>query len=89
MKSASPEALIDVPGVAGIWWYRSSPATARFGTDGRDLQITYCYLDGNPTEVAPLLGDRVKGRWTSLGGKGLLAAPFFVIVPFDWSRHLP
>jgi hypothetical protein len=84
---ASPEALIDVPGVAGIWWYHG--AQDAFAGDSRGLQVTYCYLDADPVATAALLGERMRERWASGAVKGLLAAPFFTIVPFDWSRHLP
>ena len=86
---ASPEALIDVPGVAGVWWYRGSPDAGALGGDSRGLQITYCYLDEDPVAVAPLLAERMRQRWESGAVKGQLAAPFHTIVPFDWGRHLP
>jgi hypothetical protein len=31
----------------------------------------------------------VQARWTSGAVKGLLAAPFCTIVPYDWGRYLP
>lgn len=86
---ATPEALIDVPGVAGIWWFRGSTASEGLGQQGTDLQITYCYLDADPVETAALLGERMRERWASGAVTGLLAAPFQTIVPFDWGRHLP
>lgn len=86
---ASPESLIEVPGVAGIWWYRGTEAPAGLGQDSRGLQMTYCYLDADPVATAALLGKRMRERWASGGVKGLLAAPFHTIVPFDWGRHLP
>jgi hypothetical protein len=86
---ASPEALIDVPGVAGIWWYHGSEPPHGLAADSRGLQITYCYLDADPTATAALLRERMRDRWASSTVQGLLAAPFLTIVPFDWARHLP
>ena len=79
---ASPASLIDLPGVAGVWWYRGKG-------DAADKQITYCYLDEDPVACAPALGEAMKQRWASGEVQGLLAAPFYTVVPFDWGRHLP
>ncbi len=86
---ASPEALINVPGVAGLWWFDGSVAPEPFGSDSRGRQITYCYLDRDPVAVAMSLNDVMQQRWASGEVEGLLAAPFFTIVPFEWARHLP
>jgi hypothetical protein len=85
---ASPEDLIDVPGVAGVWWYRGFPSQS-LGGDSRGVQVTYCYLDDDPVAAAAPLGERMRQRWASGAVQGLLAAPFYTIVPFDWTRHLP
>lgn len=81
--------LVDVPGVAGAWWYHGALAPAPFSTDARGVQVTYCYLDDDPVATAERLGALVRQRWDSGDVRGLLAAPFHLIVPFDWSRHLP
>ncbi len=86
---ASPADLIDIPGVAGVWWHHGSKAPAPYDYDARGRQITYCYLDEDPVAVAAQLGEAMKKRWASGAVKGLLAAPFYAIVPFDWARHLP
>ena len=57
--------------------------------DARGRQITYCYLDEDPVAVAARLGAEVRRRWATGAVKGLLAAPFYAIVPFDWARRLP
>lgn len=85
---ASPEALIDVPGVAGIWWHHGTE-TEPYGAQGRGRQITYCYLDEDPVAVAAQLGAEVQRRWASGSVQGLLAAPFYAITSFDWARRLP
>lgn len=85
----SPEPLIDVPGIAGIWWFHGGVAADPYDSDTRGRQITYIYIDGNPVEVAAALRARLLDRWSSGAARGVLAAPFFVVVPFDWSRYLP
>lgn len=82
---SSPEGLIDVPGVAGIWWYQG----AIYPDSSTDLQITYCFLDDEPLTVAKTLNERMNERWASGMVKARLASPFYTVVPFDWSRHLP
>jgi hypothetical protein len=86
---ASPQALVEVPGVAGVWWYRGSPGAPGFGEMSAGKQITYCYLDEDPVAVAARLAAPVRARWASGAVKGLLAAPFFCPVPFEWARYLP
>jgi hypothetical protein len=85
---ASPASLAELPGVAGVWWYTGAVAPAPYGADARGRQFTYCYLDDDPTAAAAL-GEAMQSRWRSGEVRGLLAAPFFTIVPFDWARHLP
>lgn len=86
---SSPANLVDVPGVAGVWWYHANKSPAPYDKDGTGLQVTYCYLDADPVEVAARLSDIVKARWASGEVEGLLAAPFYAVVPFEWSKHLP
>jgi len=86
---ASPEALLDAPGVAGIWWHHGLPAPSPYGGDASGRQITYCYLDTDPVTAGRALGELARARWSNGKVRGLLAAPFFTVVPFEWSRHLP
>ena len=86
---ASPEALVEVPGVAGVWWYHGGLAPDPYGTDARGRQITYCYLDDDPVATGERLGEAMRSRWASVDVEGLLAAPFQTTVPFEWDRHLP
>ncbi len=81
--------LTDVPGVAGVWWYHGNLAPAPYGSDARGLQITYCYLDDDPVEVAAPISDALRQRWAAGQVQGLLAAPFYTPVPFEWTRYLP
>ena len=81
--------LVDAPGVAGIWTYHGGVAPQPYGGDSIGKQITYCYLDADPVAVAAELGERVRQRWVDGTVTGLLAAPFYTVVPFEWSRYLP
>ncbi|TVV73337.1 hypothetical protein [Sphingomonas solaris] len=87
--NASPADLVDLPGVAGIWWYQGALAPAPYDQDTRGTQITYFFLDSDPVAAAETLGEAVRKRWETGAVKGLLAAPFFPIVPFEWDRYLP
>jgi hypothetical protein len=86
---ASPASLVDIPGVAGVWWFDGLEAPAPYNSDARGLRITYCFLDADPVATAEALRARVTERWASGEVQPLLAAPFFVIVPFEWDRYLP
>jgi hypothetical protein len=86
---APVDALIDVPGVAGVWWYDGAAPPAPTATDARGRQVTYCYLDDDPVATAERLGEVMRPRWSSGDVTGLLAAPFYTPVPFEWTRYLP
>lgn len=86
---AAPDALAEVPGVAGVWWYQGVLAPKPFRSDARGLQITYCYLDDDPVETAGRLTEPMQQRWASGAVTGLLAAPFHTVIPYDWGRFLP
>jgi hypothetical protein len=83
-------ALAEVSGVAGVWWGVGEQSHPLFATtDNTGLQITYCYLDDDPVEVATRMRPFLDARWASTDAVPLLAAPFYTVVPFDWGRHLP
>lgn len=88
-NAQSPEALVDAEGVAGIWWHRGGPPPLPGFADNSGVTITYCYLDQDPLAVTERLYKPLQDRWQNGGGKPLLAAPFFVPVPFEWDRYLP
>ncbi len=83
------DSLVEVPGVAGIWWYRGGVAPEPYSTDNSGMQMTYCYLDDDPVVTAERIGEHLQRRWASSDAVGLLAAPFHTLVPFDWSRYVP
>lgn len=87
--AASPASLIDVPGVAGVWWWQGSADGSGMGAEAAGKQITYCFLDEDPATCAAALGAAMQARWASSAVKGLLAAAFYCVVPYEWGRHLP
>ncbi|HET6953655.1 MAG TPA: hypothetical protein VFI47_24985 [Acidimicrobiales bacterium] len=82
-------ALAEVPGVAGVWWYAGTPDRPSWAADNAGMQVTYCYLDGDPVETAERLRPVVEARWSGGGVAPLLAAPFHTLAPYDWGRYLP
>ena len=87
--TCSPAALAEVPGVAGIWWHHASTVPSVTSMDNQGMQMTYCYLDDDPVDVAVRLRDPLDARWKEIDVKPLLAAPFYTPVPFEWGRYLP
>ncbi len=86
---ASPAALTDIAGVAGIWWHEGRAPPVSGFRDNTGLQLTYCFLDDDPVETAGRLRRPLEQRWASGKVVPLLAAPFQTLVPFEWGRHLP
>lgn len=84
-----PEALVAVPGVAGVWsWTGAAPRHERLdSTDG--LRMAVCYLDDEPLTVASALASVLRDRWADRGVVPALAAPFELVVPADVGGHLP
>jgi hypothetical protein len=85
---APPADIVEVPGVGGAWWANGATTAADDSTDD-GLLITYCYLDGDPTETAAGMTRYLEHRWAGTPTLPLLAAPFYSVVSYDWSRHLP
>lgn len=85
----TPEALVDVGGVAGIWWFAGGPPPTSGFPDNSGVQLTYCFLDDDPVTVAARMQQPLEARWKSGRTLPLLAAPFHVLVPFEWGRYLP
>jgi hypothetical protein len=85
----SPTALLDAPGVAGIWWHKGGTPPIANMVDSSGLQVTYCFLDEDPLVAAAGLQRLLQQRWSAGNSKPLLAAPFYQLVPFEWERYLP
>jgi hypothetical protein len=94
--TAPPSALVEVDGVAGVWWGASREYEPDFSTaDGRPMssadrvQITYCFLEDDPVAVAGRLSAILEDRWSEGGPEPLLAAPFHAVTGYDFDHHLP
>lgn len=85
--------LLDVPGVAGMWWGDTLPldpstdtADSRPMSTAQGVRITYCFLDDDPVATAPRIAEALHAPG---GNVPLLAAPFYPVVGPDYARHLP
>jgi hypothetical protein len=87
--SAPPGAMIDVDGVAGVWWHAGAAVDDPIHVDRRGLQLSYLFLDDDPIDVARRLVAPLAERWKNEGVAPLLAAPFYAVVPFEWGSYLP
>ncbi len=86
---SSPIALVDVAGVAGIWWHDGGRPPVPGFSDTSGVRLTYCFLDEEPVETAERLRGTLERRWQAGAVVPLLAAPFHTLVPFEWARYLP
>ena len=91
MESAStpPADLTDVDGVAGVWSVASQPVDARLASAPPGQLLTYCFLDDDPVATAERLAPVLANRWERAGVEPLLAAPFHLVVPYEWDRYVP
>ena len=87
--AAAAADLVDVPGVAGAWWFAGTSVAMRAWADATGKQVTLCFLDDDPVAVSDDLRDALERRWSDGTVTPLLAAPFHTITPFEWGRHLP
>jgi hypothetical protein len=87
MGGAPAKDLVDIPGGAGQW--TAGAAASDFSTAEAGQQISYLFLDGDPVEVGERLRPVLKQRWEASGARPLLAAPFYIPVPYEWTRRLP
>jgi hypothetical protein len=83
------DALVSVPGVAGVWWWSGSSSRHERLDPNDDLALTICYLDEPPVEVAAALVPTLEQRWSAGGWSALLAAPFTAVDPHRRGDHLP
>lgn len=88
-EAPAPE-LTEVPGVGGAWWASGAAVGPPYASaDNAGLQLTYCFLDGDPVETAARLRPYLEKRWAGSRVVPLLAGPFRSIVPYEWDRALP
>jgi hypothetical protein len=86
---AGADALLDEPGVAGVWTASAQPPDDVLSSAPAGRRLTYCFLDDDPVAVAERLRPVLGRRWEDAGVTPLLAAPFHVVVPGEWDRYLP
>jgi hypothetical protein len=86
---SSPVSLVEVAGVAGIWWHDGGKSPVSGFPDTGGVRLTYCFLDDEPVATAQRLRARLERRWEAGAAVPLLAAPFHTLVPFEWARYLP
>jgi hypothetical protein len=85
----SPDGLAAVDGIAGLWWHHGGTQPMPDFPDRTGVQLTYCFLDGDPVETAKRLQRPLEERWAAGETTPLMAAPFYTLVPFEWDRYLP
>jgi hypothetical protein len=81
--------LLDVEGVGGIWSAASRGVDKSLASAKAGQQITYCFLDDEPVTAAERLRPVLQERWTGTDVEPLLAAPFHLVVPYEWDRYVP
>ena len=97
LGAAATDHLVEVDGIAGVWWAATDSeeieARAWLGslTSAAEgvKQVSLCFTDGNPIDVAHRIQQDLEERWADGAVKPLLAAPFLTVVPYEWDRHLP
>lgn len=81
--------LVNVDGVAGVWSACAQNGDASPASTQSGQWITYCFLDDDPVATAQRLQPVLQAGWSESGTEPLLAAPFHVVVPYEWDRHVP
>jgi hypothetical protein len=85
VDDADVSALLEVPGVAGVWRFGPGGAvpSARAATgETLEEEAVVCYLDADPVETAGRIEEFIAPGWTA--GSPRLAGPFETIRPWAW-----
>lgn len=82
-RETGDETLLAVPGVAGVWRFRTDDRYRRWQRVAGDLAFTVVYLDEDPVSVASSVGRALVDRRRGAEGV-LMAAPFEALVPWAW-----
>ncbi|MDQ6696949.1 MAG: hypothetical protein M3Z46_05770 [Actinomycetota bacterium] len=76
-------AVLETPGVAGVWMYGSTSTWAlRPATQGDPQYTTVIYVDDDPLMVTRALAPRLEERWRSGAVRPLFAGPLRTMI--DW-----
>jgi hypothetical protein len=91
-----PLELVEVSGVAGVWWGTAISESQDATRDSRPistapagLQLSYLFLDADPVAVAQSIRASLEQRWADKTILPLLASPFHTVAGYDCDRHLP
>jgi hypothetical protein len=86
MHTDNVPALIDVPGVVGVWSFAASPLYVNEHWKTAGSRVTVCWLDDDPVTVAAAARPVVERRWADGAPvRPLLAGPLETITPWEWS----
>jgi hypothetical protein len=81
--------LVDVAGVAGVWSASALNVDDSLANAQPRQWISYYFLDDDPVATAERLQPVLQAGWRKTGAEPLLAAPFYVVVPYQWDRYVP
>lgn len=87
--AAAADSLSDVDGVGGVWTASTLAVDAKMASAPAGQSITYCFLDDDPVAVAEQVRPELEKRWSDGVAEPLLAAPFHIVVPYEWDRYVP
>jgi hypothetical protein len=75
--------MLEVPGVAGIWSFRSTDSwRLRPTCEGPPQRVTVVFLDADPIDTTKRLAPMIEQRWSSGGVRPLFAGPLRTMI--DW-----
>jgi hypothetical protein len=81
--------LVELDGVAGAWRYAGVQRQLPFVRSNPGELVTVLYLYGDPVAAAGPIGEVLEQQWEAAGSRAQFAAPFQVVNPTAWDRHLP
>ncbi|MGA2521663.1 MAG: hypothetical protein ABSG81_12710, partial [Acidimicrobiales bacterium] len=82
-RRATTARLLAAEGVAGVLTFAAADRFTNLGWKAGRRAITVCYLDEAPLEVAPALGELVRGT-NSPDTPVVFAGPLETITPWEW-----
>jgi hypothetical protein len=81
--------LVDIEGIAGVWSASALKVDRKLANTQPGQWISYYFLDDDPVATAERLQPVLQAGWSESGTEPLLAAPFHVVVPYEWDRYVP
>jgi hypothetical protein len=77
-------ALLELPGVAGLWEFATSPDVPPYSWTTAGHRITVVWLDAEPLALTPVFAS-----FETADERTLLAGPFETITPWQWDWFDP